>query len=731
MKKNGLSQQKLRGNCSVPVILQMEAVECGAASLAMVLAYYGCWVSLEELREECGVCRDGSKASGIVKAARKYGLEAKGFREQIETLGRHRLPMIIFWNFNHFVVLTGKKGKNYLLNDPGVGYREVGEEEFDSSFTGVVLSFQPGENLEKRPRRDSMLKALSRRLKGSGFAIFFAVLTGLLLVIPTLLVPTFQRVFIDNILLQSYLHWLNPLFSFMAVGLFLLVSLNWLQLYALLKTNLKLSLVSSANFFQHIFQLPVLFFQQRSSGDLQSRVSLNDEISVMLSDGLAANFLNLIMIGFYGFVMFSYDRVLALVSLVIAVLNFMALKYANQRRFLLSQSLQQDEGKLMGCSMSGLQLIETIKATGGESGFFSTWAGHYARFFNGRQSFGLNTVLLNSVPEALSLFNSVIILVVGSLRIINGDMSIGALLAYQTVVGLFLAPVIGLLNMGSELQEIEVGLARLDDIHKYPVDRDFLPDREKRVTEEEPERLQGELKLEDICFGYNKTAEPLIRNFNLELKPGQRVALVGGSGSGKSTIAKLISGLYQPWSGRILFDGKERHEWSRELLNTSFASVDQEIFLFEGTIAENISMWDSGVPMQDISQATRAACIYDEIASRPGGQGGPVQEGGRNFSGGQRQRLEIARALLKKPSLLILDEATSALDPATEKKIDESVRKLGCTCIIVAHRLSTIRDCDEILLLENGCVAERGNHEELMRLKGAYYKLIAAGETDE
>jgi len=706
-----------------PTTLQMEAVECGAAALGIILGYYGRFVPLEQLRVECGVSRDGSKASNMLKAARRFGLAAKGFKKEPADLLKLQVPMILFWNFNHFLVLEGFKDGKAYLNDPASGPRVVSIEELDESFTGVVLTFEKTPEFKPGGSRPSLLPSLLPRLKGSELALAFVVLTGLFLVIPGLLIPTFTRVFVDDILLAGTKDWRNPLIIGMALTALLRGFITWLQKRYLLRFQTKLALATSAQFFWHVLRLPIEFFSQRYPGDIATRVQINDRVARLLSGELAVTIVSIATALFYAIVMLSYDVVLTLIGIAFAGVNIAALQWVSRKRGDESKKLLRARGILAGVSMGGLSMMETLKSTGTEAEFFTEWSGHYAKSMNAEQKLGVYTAWLNSFPPLLAVLNTVALIAVGGLRVMDGHLSIGMLVAFQSLMSSFSEPIARLTMLGGTLQEIEGDLNRLDDVLRYK--RDAHVDRS--AEEDQPDsvvKLEGHVELKDITFGYSRLEAPLIEKFSLSVKPGQRLALVGGSGSGKSTVAKLVSGLYEPWQGEVLFDGKARKDHPRAVLTNSIALVDQDISLFGGTLTDNLTLWDATVADTEVIQAAKDASIHDEIVVRGEGYATELNEGGINFSGGQRQRLEIARALVQNPSVLVLDEATSALDSATEKLIDDSLRRRGCTCIIVAHRLSTIRDCDEIIVMERGKVVQRGTHEEMKAVEGHYQKLI-------
>lgn len=720
-------ETKAAKRVKTPTVLQMEAVECGAASLAIVLHSFGKFIPLEELRIACGVSRDGSKASNILKAARQYGLICKGYRKEPSQLKSMQGPMIVHWNFNHFLVLEGfRRGKVYL-NDPASGPRVVSEEEFDQSFTGVVLTFEPGPDFTKSGHKSSMGRALASRLAGNRIALTYVILVGLLLILPGLALPAFTKVFVDEVLLGSMNHWLFPLLIGLALTAAVRAFLQWLQQLYLLRLETKIALTTSSQFLWHVLRLPMNFFTQRFGGEIGARVLINDRVAMLLSGELATSAISAVMVVFYLTVMLQYSVLLTVIGILIGLMNFVFLRLISRRRKDQNQRLASDRGKLQGVSMSGLQIIETLKASGGETDYFAKWAGHQTKLMNAEQSFGVSSSYLTAFPTFLHTMNTVVILSTGGLMVMNGQMTIGMLVAFQSLMASFSEPVNRLVQLGGQLQEMEADMNRLDDVYKYPIDarlKEQDPDAPAERTDKV--KLQGFVELRDVSFGYSVLDPPLIENFNLQLKPGMRVALVGGSGSGKSTVARLVSGLYEPWSGEILFDGRPRGAIPKEIINHSLAAVDQDIHLFEGTIRDNLTMWDRTVPEADIVQAARDACIYDEIMIRPGGLDHRLTEGGGNFSGGQRQRLEIARALVNNPSILVLDEATSALDARTEQEVDDHIRRRGATCLIIAHRLSTIRDADEIIVLDKGKIVQRGTHDELANMDGPYAELIKA-----
>lgn len=728
-----------------PTVLQMEAVECGAAALGIVLSYYGKIVPLATLRQDCGVSRDGSTAVNIVKAAKRYGLTAKGFKKGLSALQQLRCPYIVFWNFNHFLVVEGWVRDRVYLNDPATGPRTVTLQEFDEAYTGVVLVMEPGADFRKGGKKPRMMRALGDRLRGSVKAVVYCLLAGLFLVVPGIAIPVFTQVFVDNILVQGQADWLRPLVLGMLMAAVLKGLLAWVQLRHLRRLRIKLAVTMSSQFLWHILRLPIGFYAQRYAGEIANRTVLNDKVADVLSGRLATTVIDVIMMLFYALVMLQYDKLLTAIGMVFAGMNLVALQWVSRQRADANIRLGMENGKAAGVAISGLQSIETLKSSALESDFFARWAGYYTKALNSQLELGLQNQTLSALPILLSQLVAVLLLVVGGFRVMDGNLSVGMLVAFQSLMQSFLEPVRRLVNLGSTLQELEGDLSRLEDVLSnetdphLEVDRSFIGKSSHRseVTSAQISlissthfRLQGYIELKNITFGYSSINPPLIEDFNLVIQPGQRVALVGGSGSGKSTIVKLITGLYQPWAGEILLDRQPLTQIPRRVLTNSIALVEQDLLLFAGTIRENLTLWDGTVRDRHLIEACRDAAIHDVILSLPKAYDAELIEGGANLSGGQRQRLEIARALVHNPSILVMDEATSALDTETEKIINRNLRRRGCTCIIVAHRLSTIRDCDEIIVFDQGAVVERGTHVELYQADAAYAQLIRSESSE-
>ena len=704
-----------------PTVLQLEAVECGAASLAMMLGFFGRTVPLEELRMRCGVSRDGSTAGNMVRAAALYGLEAKGHKYGLEALRKVAPPFVVFWEFRHFLVVEGYDNRRVFLNDPATGRRSVLWEEFDRNFTGVTITFAKTDAFETNAVVPSGVVILAQRVRESLDAVTFIVMAGIALVVPGIVIPALTKVFVDDVLIGKHVVWGPWIVLVMGLAIALSSLLVALQQAISLRLQTKLAVTSASRFFWHVLNMPMNFYGQRSAAELAYRVHLNDRIAELLSGRVTTAAIRAISALFFLVLMLRYDVALALLSVAIAALNLLALAAANRSRSDANATLLQAEGELLGTAVMGIRYIETLKAAGAERAFLQRWGSRLARVVNARQQLGFPTQLLVAAPRLLAMLNAAAILGFGSLRVIDGTLSLGALFAFYLLSEQFSAPFAEIVRFGSEFQEMDGSLKRIEDVYRYPA---TVPPLE--VTEPRREILHGGLELQNIRFGYSPVAPPLVDGLSLHVAPGKQIAVVGSTGSGKSTVTKLVSGLYEPWAGAVLYDGKLRAAYDRRAFAAAVAMVDQEIALFAGTVRANITLFDPTIDDAAIERAARDACIHDEIMARSGGYDAIVEEEGRNFSGGQRQRLEIARALVRDPALIILDEATSALDPITEAQVAENLRRRGCSCVIVAHRLSTIRDSDEILVLERGAIVERGTHDSLVSLGGRYKELVTA-----
>ena len=714
----------------VPTILQMEATECGAASLGMILAYYGRWLPLEVLRQECGVTRDGSNADNLLKAARRQGCNAKAFAGRSSALRKKEFPLILFWEFNHFLVLEGFKGDTVYLNDPAMGRRTLPWDEFVASYTGVYMKITPGEEFKPEGQRYSIAKAMAAKLAEDKWAIVFLMILGLCMVLPGLAIPVMDQIFIDDIFSLKHPDWIRKLLAAMFGAMVLQGIMNAMRAAVLTRWQKKLTIADSSSFFWHVLRLPVAFFQQRYAADIASRIQFNETNAEVLSGQAATALLDLLIALFYLALLFQYSVSLTLIGISVSVINIAVLLYMRRRQTDLTMRIQQDHSKAYGVLMSGIMMIESIKSTGSEGELFSKWSGYAAKATVATQEMKVWAMKVKLLPLLLGGLNSALIMAVGGFTIMEGMMTAGVYMAFNNLIKRFQEPVQKLMMLGETLQTTEMQMQRLDDVRRYKIDSLNYPDEAQTVSFT-GSRLSGEITMKDVSFGYSPLDPPLLEHFDLHLEPGRWAAVVGSSGSGKSTLAKIVAGLYEEWSGEVLFDGVKRREIPRPVIVNSLATVDQDVFQITGTVRENITMFDKSIPLADVQQAAQDACIHDDIVRLHGGYEAEVAEGGLNFSGGQRQRLEIARALASNPSILILDEATSAIDPVTEQKCLENIRRRGCTCLIVAHRLSTIRDADEIIVLDKGKVAERGTHRELMQHDGPYRHLIEEREKDE
>ncbi len=708
----------------------MHVTECGAACLGSVLAFFGRWVSLAELRDKCEVSRDGSTAAGIMRASKYYGLVCQGRMAQVDQLRKLPMPLILFWEFNHFLILEGFDSNWFYLNDPSTGRRKVSKEEFQNGFAGVALQFEPGPEFQCGGTRLSILQRIPQWLNGAWGAIAYTVACGLMLAVLALVTPALLGIFVDQVLGENE-PWGKIIAGVMVAAAILVYGLTWLKQRCLRHLTVRISVIFGNRCMSQLLRLPVEYFNHRLVADLTARILSIDKIAKNLSEHFLGLLIEIAMSAVFLAVMLAYEPILALVVLGLAVLNAVLVHVITRIRVDRNHTLRREQGLLIGVGTLMVHQTDTIRMTATDDRFFARWSGHQARELAARQQFSELSHINAALPGLFTVLGNVAVLTIGSMQVMAGELTLGTLVGFYIVAAMFLAPVGRFVEFADERQALEANMQRLEDITEPGEALESMRrDQASETVATLDGRLQlaGQVELCNITFGYNRGRPPLIKDFSLTIKPGQRVAIVGPSGSGKSTVSRLVSGIYEPWSGEILFDGHPRHEIPEEVLSRSLSMVDQQIVLFSATVRENITLWNPAVPDEALIAATKDACIHDDILSRPLGYATKVDEGGGNFSGGQRQRLEIARALVGNPTVLILDEATSALDAATEEHVDDALRRRGVSCLIVAHRLSTVRDCDQIIVLDKGVEVQRGTHDELIADKeGAYYRLVQAG----
>jgi NHLM bacteriocin system ABC transporter peptidase/ATP-binding protein len=705
-----------------PTVLQNEVTECGAACLAMILGAYGRFVPLEEIRYVAGVSRDGTKASNLVRAGMHYGLKSRGLSCQPADLATLKLPAIVFWNFDHFVVLERINATRAWINDPAVGPRVLAIAEFDQAFTGVTLVFEPGPDFTRGGRRPSVAAGIRARIAAFTTSIAAIFIVGVLMLVPGLAIPGLQRTFTDYYLVLGLHEWLWWLIGGLALAAALRMLLTYLQHHSLARFNVRLALNTNGRLLWHILHMPLGFFAQRNTGELATRTGLGDRLSSLMSGSLISAAVSLLSIVVYGLVMAGYDLALTLVAVAFAALNLWLLSILSRKLSHAHRRMLQEDGRLQAMLFQGFASLDSFRASGTEDLFFRRWAGAHAKVVGAEQAIARWRRLLANFVILLGAITGIAIVLVGGLRVMDGVITIGMLVAFQTLVSNFNAPVSSFVNLGSQLQDMGGYVDRLDDILRQRVDPLFRPDRATRALTV----LRGRIDVENVAFGYSEVSKPVVANLDFSVAPGRRVAIVGPSGSGKSTLGRLLAGLAMPRTGRILIDGVPVGELATYSLRGAVGYVEQAVTLFPGTIRDNITLWDPTSDDNRVVHAAKDAMLHATISSRPKAYDSVIDEDGSNFSGGECQRLAIARALATNPAIVVLDEATSALDAMAEKGVIDNIRRRGCTCVIISHRLSAVRDCDEIFVLDRGAIVERGRHEELIAHDGLYKSLVQA-----
>lgn len=725
-------QTNPRSKAKTPTVLQMEMTECGAACLGMVLAFFGKRVELQELRETCSTSRDGVNAAQIVRAARHYGLEADGYLAQVDSLPRRPMPLILYWEFNHFVVLETVTKRHYVINDPAAGRRKLTKAEFESSYSGVAIAFAATPDFERGSSTTTGLTATSvfrSMINGSGPAIIFSTIAGVLVAVPVTLAALLTALFVEQVLNFGLTNWVAIIVGLATIVVILDFALTLLSQRILLRLHTAMSIRSSTRFLWHLLRLPSRFYDARSPGGLVSRVGLNEAVSTSVTGELSNAAINVVKMLIYLVVLLWINPILAGVAVFFGILNALAVALSIRYRIQASTKVQQEAIKNIGYTYTGLAMFDDIRASGAEAEFLRRKAGRQAKVISSEQKFSGILAVFHSVPNLFNAFAIAGILLVGGFMVLDSQLTVGQLIAFQALAVSLLIPVGSLVNAVATLLETKAHLVQITDVLAEPIRREargqqLLP---AATGDSKLPKLAGKIEVRNLTFGFSKSQPPLIENLSFVVNPGERIALIGTSGSGKSTVANLLAGQYEPWSGEILFDDVTRSKVAPEQLTESLTKVDQSIMLFEGTIDANIRFWDETIPSDRVVVAAADAAISQEIEAKAGGYSHQLTEGGSNLSGGQRQRVEIARALAKDPTILVLDEATSALDATTEFSIVNNITNRGCTCVVIAHRLSTVRDCDQILVLDSGNLVERGNHQELLDRGGYYAELMAGG----
>ena len=707
-----------------PTRLQMESTECGATALGIILQHHGRYVPLTQLRERCGVSRDGSDAANLILAAKSYGLNGRGFKKGIKALEKITPPAILFWEFNHFLVFEGFIGDKIALNDPALGPRKVSLSDFETSYTGIVLTLTPGEDFIQDGQAPTVWPIVWRRLFTEPGGALFILLSGLMLILPQLVMPIFSQIYIDEVIGNGMENWLKPMLWAMALTISLQALLQYLQLLGTRTLERRLTRRFAVSFEHQMLALPERFYSQRYASDIASRMAANASIAEFIGSRLIPMATAVVLLLFYLVLTMLYSPWLGLLVITTTGINAAVVKANLRIQKDASLTLQKDGAKAAAVTVAAVSNIETIKAAALEQDIFRRYSGYQIRLLNTFQKLQLLNARIRVIPSALNTFNEVAIFILGFFLVIRGELTLGMLLAAQTIALSLKTQIDSVINFVQLLPTFEAEVLRLEDVIEQGRDP-LLSNEESELPVESNGRLSGEIVLKNVSFGFVAIKDPFINNLNITIHPGQRIALVGGSGSGKSTLAKLIAGLHQPTEGDILFDGSSLVDTPRAISTNSLAMVQQDIQIYGCSVRDNLSLWNPSISTADLQRACRDAEIHDVIQGLPEGLDSVLSEGGNNLSGGQRQRLELARALVRDPSILVMDEATSALDAETERKVIENLSHRGCTQVIVAHRLSTIRDADLILVMDQGQVVQQGRHDTMINDQdGPYAKLL-------
>ncbi len=704
----------------VPIIMQLEALECGAACLTMILAYYGKWIPLEKVRADCGVSRDGSNAGSIVRAAHFFGLNVQAKKYEPEALKNHgTFPCVIHWEFDHFIVLDGFRNNRAYFNDPARGIYSVDMKTFDEGFTGVCLEFEPKEDFVPEGKPKSIIGFVRKRIRGHGTTLLFVAFVAVIISLAGIIRPVFGRVFLDSILNGNRPENANRFFVLLFVLTAVEVIISGIDSIYKYKISGKLDTVDSASYMWKVFSMPLEFFSQRMAGDIQERQRSNAIIADVLINSLAPLIMNTILLVLYLLIMLNYSWILTMIGLASLLLNALFSYIVSKKRVNVTRVSMRDTAKLNSSTLSGLDMIEVIKSNGAENSFFTKWAGYLAnentdklKLYQINQTWGV-------IPQFVIDISNALVLILGAYLVMQGQFTAGMILAFQGFMQAFMQPALTFVSAGQTIQEMITQMERIEDVMEYPVETVFSDSEETEIN-----KLSGKVEVRNLTFGYSRLGKTIINDISFSVEPGKSIAIVGNSGCGKSTIAKLMVGLYKPWKGEILYDGRKLSDLNKDVFNGSVAMVDQDIVLFGDTISNNIKLWDESIADFEMILAARDAQIYDDIMGRPEGFRSKVYENGKNFSGGQRQRIEIARVLAQDPTIIIMDEATSALDAQTEYELVKAIKNRKITAVVIAHRLSTIRSCDEIVVLDKGQVIGRGNHNELMEKCEQYREMV-------